>query len=194
MLDLSFKQDQGLYCFFGYISSIFSFLLSFFKDCIQVICKWHVNHSYGALKSDLVKKMYNLILIFGCRFKRIMHVEEGERRNDPPGGRPVVNEDNQQCRGHCDIETCSCARAQCLRMRAEISRKKREIEAMKWRCATFQYNRWKLFWHGNVCSHDARTLAMIDTDSSDESQARGARFIAGMNAGRWGCGCGDVST
>ena len=128
-----------------------------------------------------------------CMFKRIMQEEEGERRNDPPGGRPEVNEDDQQCQGQCDIEKCPCARAQCLRMRAEISRKRREIEAMKWRCATFQRNRWKLFWHGNVCSHDARALAMIDTDSSDESQARGARYLAGVNAGRWGCGCGDIS-
>ena len=186
---LLFKQDYGFCCIFWHISSLF---LIFFRDCMQVMCKWHVNHRYGALKSNFVKKVYNLILISGCIFKSIMHEEEGERRNAPPGGRPMVNEVNQQCQGQCDIETCSCARAQYLRMRMEISRKRREIEAMKWRCAMYENNRWKLLWHGNSCSKDARTLAVVDTDSSDESQARGARVIAVMNAGRWGCG--DIST
>ena len=157
------------------------------EKCIKFIRKWHVNYSYGAFLSDFVKRIYNLTLMAVCMFKRIMQEEEGER------GRPEVNEDDQPCQGPCDIEKCPCARAQCLRMRAEISHKRREIESMKWRCATYQLNRWKLFWHGNVCSHDARTLAMIDTNSSDESQARGARYLAGVNAGRWGCGCGDTS-
>ena len=157
------------------------------EKCIKIICKWHVNYSYGAFLSDFVKRIYILTLMAVCIFKRIMQEEDGER------GRPEVNEDDQPCQGPCDIEKCPCARAQCLRIRAEISHKRREIESMKWRSATYEMNRWKLFWHGNVCSHDARTLAMIDVDSSDESQARGARYLAGVNAGRWGCGCGDTS-
>ena len=157
------------------------------EKCIKIICKWHVNYSYGAFLSDFVKRICNLTLMAVCVFKRIMQEEEGVR------GRPEVNEDVQPCQGPCDIEKCPCVRAQCLRIRAEISHKRREIESMKWRSATYEMNRWKLFWHGNVCSHDARTLAMIDVDSSDESQARGARYLAGVNAGRWGCGCSDTS-